>query len=124
MEHQILWTIKTTIARAFPSCKLSMPWSRICEDVEKLKPISRSIFVTWEKSGSGEVKINTDGSFSKESGKAGIGGIVRNEHGDFIFAFAILVQCKDHNCAEALAVHYGGIWCISNGYNRCAMVHF
>lgn len=101
-----------------------MPWSRICEDVEKLKPISRSIFVTWEKSGSGEVKINTDGSFSKESGKAGIGGIVRNEHGDFIFAFAILVQCKDHNCAEALAVHYGGIWCISNGYNRCAMVHF
>ncbi|KAH0708658.1 hypothetical protein KY284_010085 [Solanum tuberosum] len=43
----------------------------------------------------GSIKINTDGSYIDYNDKAGIGGIPINCNGDFVFTFAIPVQCQN-----------------------------
>ncbi|XP_060178282.1 uncharacterized protein LOC132608243 [Lycium barbarum] len=72
----------------------------------------------WNKPQAGSIKINTDGSFDKRNGKAGIGGVVRNENGDFIFAFSIPVQARSSNQAEAIAARFGVDWCIQHGHSN------
>ncbi|XP_059301947.1 uncharacterized protein LOC132053868 [Lycium ferocissimum] len=61
-------------------------------------------------------KLNIDGSYYKNTEKDGIGGVVRNEYGDFIVAFTIPVQCSSSNQAEAMAIRFGVKWCKQNGY--------
>ncbi|KAK4706417.1 hypothetical protein R3W88_034021 [Solanum pinnatisectum] len=58
----------------------------------------------------GSIKINTDGSYLHETGKAGIGGIVRDSQGDLIMAFSISVNCKNSNMVESLAAEFGVKW--------------
>ncbi|MCD9558632.1 hypothetical protein HAX54_016083 [Datura stramonium] len=53
-------------------------WNQLCEVVEKLRPKIISRLVTWNMPVEGMIKINTDGSFMEQNGKAGIGGIARD----------------------------------------------
>ena len=45
--------------------------------------------VSWKPPLTTKYKLNTDGSALTNPGKIGGGGILRNEYGDIIYAFAI-----------------------------------
>ncbi|OIS98076.1 hypothetical protein A4A49_62421 [Nicotiana attenuata] len=64
------------------------------------------------------LKFNTDGSFIRTSRKAGIGCIVRDSSGDFIFAFSIPIQANSSSQAKATAVRFGVEWCTQQGYSN------
>ncbi|XP_016491734.1 uncharacterized protein LOC107811342 [Nicotiana tabacum] len=72
--------------------------------------------IIWEPILPETVKVNTDGSFSKESGKAGIDGVVRDYHGDLIMAFSMPINCDSNKMADAKTTEFGGKWCSQNGY--------
>lgn len=74
--------------------------------------------VCWQKPDTGSTKLNTDGSFNNNNGKAGLGGALRYDNGDLIMAFSIKAHCNNHNIAEAKAAWYGINWCLQNGYNN------
>nr|XP_016436823.1 PREDICTED: uncharacterized protein LOC107762942 [Nicotiana tabacum] len=118
MRHQITWTLKTAISNMVPGEYTQMEWPLLCDKVERLRPYQKWIQVTWESPLAGTIKVNTDGSFYKESGKAGIGGVVRNSQGDLIAAFSIHISCDDHTIVEAKAAEFGGKWCSQNGYTN------
>lgn len=54
------------------------------------------------------IKVNTDGSFIFNTRRDGIGGIIRDRHGDLIMAFSIPIRCDSNNKAEAIAAEFGG----------------
>lgn len=62
--------------------------------------------------------MNTDGSYFKETGRAGIGGIVRDEQGELIMAFSLSVQDKTNNTVEAIATKMGIQCSVHQGYNN------
>ncbi|XP_075111356.1 uncharacterized protein LOC142181751 [Nicotiana tabacum] len=64
-----------------------------------------------------KLKINTDGSFDKQSGKAGIRGVLTNDKGEFIMAFSIPIICGSNNVAELRAIKFGCEWCVNNRIN-------
>lgn len=106
MVHQILWNFNATLRLAFPRCDLAMPWLKLCEIVDNLKPISTWKKVVREKPSHGLVKINTVGSYIQETGKSGIGGIVRDKDGEFIMAFSLPVICNSNNEAETMTAKF------------------
>ncbi|OIS96318.1 hypothetical protein A4A49_51697 [Nicotiana attenuata] len=56
--------------------------------------------------------------FIRTSKKAGIGCIVRDSSGDFIFAFSIPIQANSSSQAKATAVRFGVEWCTQQGYSN------
>ncbi|KAH0639228.1 hypothetical protein KY285_035814 [Solanum tuberosum] len=74
--------------------------------------------VTWSYPQNGIIKINIDGSYVHETGRAGIGGIIRNSYGDLSMAFSFPVECKKSNLVEAMAVEFGVKWCNQHGYTN------
>lgn len=101
---------KIILSEAFPDIVIDESWANICNKVEKLRPIVRSATVCWKKPDSRRLKLNTDGSFDKNTNMAGIGGVVRNDRGDFIMAYFVPVHSQSNNQAEALAVKFGVEW--------------
>ncbi|KAH0690823.1 hypothetical protein KY289_018181 [Solanum tuberosum] len=69
--------------------------------------------LTWIKPPPLRVKLNSDGSCS--NGQSGGGGIIRDQKGDFIFAYSIPLGNGTSNTAEAEALLYGLQWCASKG---------
>ncbi|XP_070057487.1 uncharacterized protein [Nicotiana tomentosiformis] len=116
MEQQVLWTIRAAVSKAFPSCNIPLPWAMYCDIMLQLQPVQKITIVTWNKPEKGSLKLNTDGSFIKENGKAGMGGILRDDKGDLIMAFSVLTQGKSNNYIEAQATWFGINWCVQNGY--------
>ncbi|KAM3362308.1 putative protein isoform X2 [Capsicum galapagoense] len=66
----------------------------------------------------GMLKINSDGSYICENGRAGIGGLVRNSHGDLLMAFSIPIYSNSSNMAEAMATEFGVKWCYQFGHTN------
>nr|XP_009765572.1 PREDICTED: uncharacterized protein LOC104217121 [Nicotiana sylvestris] len=95
-----------------------LPFDQVLAKLETWRPIATWKQVIWEKPPTGRVKINTDGSFRKESGKAGLGGIVRDDKGDLIIAFSLTIRGSSNNCTEVMAAKLGLQWCLQQGYNN------
>lgn len=57
------------------------------------------------------MKINIDGIYIKDSGKAGIGDIVRDNNSDLIMAFSVSITCDSNNLVEAMIAEFRGRWC-------------
>lgn len=93
-----------------------MPWISFCDILIRLQPVHKCIVVHWIKPDMDNVKINTDGSYLKVEGKAGLGGALRDENGDSIMAFSLPYSCENHNLAEAYAAWTGINWCVQNGF--------
>ncbi|XP_075080103.1 uncharacterized protein LOC142165450 [Nicotiana tabacum] len=93
-------------------------WPSLCYKIERLKPVQTWRQIQWHPPPHGKVKINTDGSYIKESGKASIGGNNRDEEGNCIMAFAMWIDCDSHNMAEARATEFGGKWCNQFGFTN------
>ncbi|PHT39352.1 hypothetical protein CQW23_22925 [Capsicum baccatum] len=83
-------------------------WNQLCKVVEKLRSKVTSSLVIWCRPQAGMIKINTDGSFMEQNGKAGIGGVARDGDGNMIFAYAVPLKCQNHHVVEALAAKYVG----------------
>ncbi|XP_070005542.1 uncharacterized protein [Nicotiana sylvestris] len=91
MKQQVEWNIKANIAKLMPNEDTQYNWPSLCNLIEKLKP---------------------------ESGKADVGGIIRDEDGNCIMAYAMSIDCDSHNMAEALAAEFGGKWCNQLGFTN------
>ena len=52
---------------------------------QDLATIQTKATVKWTKSQDGYIKFNCDASWKKESGKAGLGFVARNDRGDVLF---------------------------------------
>ncbi|XP_070041366.1 uncharacterized protein [Nicotiana tomentosiformis] len=78
----------------------------------------RAAEYVWKVMALGWIKINSDGSFIRTSRKAGIGGIARDNSGDFVFAFSIPIQANSSSQAEATTVRFGIEWCTQQGYSN------
>jgi len=64
----------------------------------------------------GKVKLNIDGSYLQYNGKTGTGGIISNEDGDILMAFAVPVICNSNNMAKTMATSYCVDLCSSLGF--------
>ncbi|KAK4268336.1 hypothetical protein QN277_025008 [Acacia crassicarpa] len=63
--------------------------------------------VRWEAPPCGTCKINVDGSFITKSREAGIGGLIRNSNGQWIFGFSEPVKVETILHVELLAIKKG-----------------
>ncbi|XP_019252901.1 PREDICTED: uncharacterized protein LOC109231716 [Nicotiana attenuata] len=118
MKYQGVWIIKQAIAKVIPGIDSKVQWPSYCDKIEKLKPVQTWKQVRWQTPLADTIKVNTDGSFIKETGTTGIGGIVRNSNGDLIMAFSVNVQSNSNNMTEALAAEFGVKWCSHHGFTN------
>ncbi|XP_075083870.1 uncharacterized protein LOC142167802 [Nicotiana tabacum] len=116
LKQHVSWIVEAATNKVYPNYNLTMPWSRFCETLTRMHPIPRTTVVYWEKPVQGALKLNTDGSFNKEDGKAGLGGALRDNKGDIIMAFSFPYKCNNHNLAEAYATWFEVNWCTQNGF--------
>lgn len=54
----------------------------------------------WDPPPPGWHKLNIDGAFHKNPGMAGIGGVIRDDNGEFVPAFAKNIGSASNNQAE------------------------
>ncbi|KAH0672410.1 hypothetical protein KY290_024651 [Solanum tuberosum] len=121
MEHQICWNLKVAMDKTFPLYKIDMRWKDTCELIDKLRPKVSVKTITWQKPEEGRIKLNINGSFLENNGKVGIGGIARDTNGNFLFAFVVPIQCRDHNIAEALGAQFATKIVKDKGYEKCTI---
>ncbi|KAE9591785.1 hypothetical protein Lal_00039032 [Lupinus albus] len=76
------------------------------------------IKVTWEKPVIGCTKLNFDGSCKWESGKASIGGVVRNHNAEFMLGYAESIGEANSTIAEIIALRRGLELVLENGWNN------
>ncbi|MQM19707.1 hypothetical protein Taro_052717 [Colocasia esculenta] len=75
--------------------------------------------VRWFTPPSGRLKLNVDGAFKSTSGEAGGGGIVRDQNGNMLCAFAHSYHGLNSSlAAEALAMRDGISMCCRNGISE------
>ncbi|KAF5454807.1 hypothetical protein F2P56_024444, partial [Juglans regia] len=82
-----------------------------------ITPNRRCKTITWNRPSAGWVKLNTDGSSLGNPGASGIGGIIRNNHGNLIHAFSSFIGIGSNNRAELLALLHGIQVCKSLSLN-------
>ena len=58
----------------------------------------------WDKPQQGSMKFNVDGSARGQPGKAGIGGVLRDESGSIMLVFSKSIGIADSNMAELLTI--------------------
>ena len=73
--------------------------------------------VAWKKPGVGWTKLNFDGSCKCESGKASIGGVVRNHNAEFLLGYAESIGRANSTIAELTALRRGLELVLENGWN-------
>lgn len=74
------------------------------------------IQVRWEKPSLGWVHLNTDVLALGNPGPVGCGGIIRNEHGDWLRGFSRSIGITSSFIAE--------LWALQDGLNMCLNMHF
>ncbi|PHT55029.1 hypothetical protein CQW23_03515 [Capsicum baccatum] len=74
--------------------------------------------ITWIKPAADFYKLNTDGSALQNPGSIGGGGILRDHHGNLIYAFSTPFGIGTNNQAEVKAAIFGVAWCIQHGYTK------
>ncbi|KAH0661517.1 hypothetical protein KY284_026448 [Solanum tuberosum] len=72
--------------------------------------------VIWIKPPNQWVKINTDGSALSNPGRIGAGGILRDQDGEMLLAFATPMGEGTNNQAEIGAAIFGMTWLLQLGY--------
>ncbi|KAK7246605.1 hypothetical protein RIF29_41474 [Crotalaria pallida] len=74
--------------------------------------------VAWKKPGIGWTKLNFDGSCKGKSGKASIGGVLRNHNAEFLLGYAESIGQANSTIAELLALRRGLELVLENGWNN------
>lgn len=112
-----MWYLEAAMD-VFPNYKMKYQWNQLCEVVQRLRPKVIIRLMSWNMHQTGKIKINTNGSCLEQTGKAGIGGVARDDAGNFLFAFAASIKCNNHHVAEAMAPKYAGQWLKDNGLRQ------
>ncbi|KAH0676898.1 hypothetical protein KY285_024699 [Solanum tuberosum] len=99
--------------KQFNKINIGGTWRSICKASEANIQQMTSIPITWIKPPPLRVKLNSDGSCF--NGQSGGGGVIRDQKGDFIFAYSIPLSNGTSNTAEAETLLYGLQWCASKG---------
>ncbi|XP_019451698.1 PREDICTED: uncharacterized protein LOC109353792 [Lupinus angustifolius] len=84
----------------------------------RISKAPRIVEVVWERPREGWIKVNTDGAAKGFPGLAGVGGIFRNNHGDFIACFAEFIDYQFALYAEIFAVIQAVNLARNNGWNH------
>ncbi|XVF36663.1 hypothetical protein REPUB_Repub19eG0076600 [Reevesia pubescens] len=74
--------------------------------------------IKWEKPPLHAVKINVDGSVSKDTGMAFAGGVIRDNNGEWITGFNYRVGTCNITTAELWGIYQGIILCWNKGYRE------
>ena len=75
----------------------------------------RVVQVRWERPQVGWACLNTDGAAVGNPGRAGCGGLIRNEHGEWLGGFSRSIGCDDSFMAE--------LWGLRDGLTLCIDLH-
>ncbi|XP_047271026.1 uncharacterized protein LOC107877522 isoform X1 [Capsicum annuum] len=118
MCYQAIGNIKVVLKRTLISFHGNNNWPEFCLENERLRLIQRIRQVTWQMPSVGTLKINSDGSYIHENGRDGIGGLVRNSHGDLLMTFSIPIYSSSSNMAEAMAAELGVKRCYQFGHTN------
>ncbi|XP_077225513.1 uncharacterized protein LOC143858674 isoform X3 [Tasmannia lanceolata] len=92
-------------SRFISSYDLWHGWKEICYSEER----RQKAMLKWEPPHVGFIKLNFDSSSLGNPGPSGIGGVLRNENGEVVWAFAGPIGVADALEAEVRAVHQGMI---------------
>ena len=76
------------------------------------------IRVSWEKPEIGWTKLNFDGSCKCKTGKASIGGVVRDHNAEFLLGYAEAIGKTNSTVAEFVALQRGLELVLENGYTN------
>ncbi|KAH0689250.1 hypothetical protein KY289_016608 [Solanum tuberosum] len=118
MIKQAERNILSAMSQAFPSNSLTLPWISFCDTLLRLRPCPKSIIACWKFPTAGTLKLNTDGSFISTNESVGMGGVLRNEKGDFVLAFSCPIRCASNLEAEAMAAKHGMNICYQKNHSN------
>ncbi|KAK6782013.1 hypothetical protein RDI58_019809 [Solanum bulbocastanum] len=118
VKYMILKDILYLMNSNYPYIQWPANWTAVVNLIENCRHETRISSVSWKTLPSNKYKLNTDGSALCNPGKIGGGGILRNDLGEMIYAFAIPFGTGTNNQAEIQAANYGLHWCIHHGYNN------
>lgn len=74
--------------------------------------------VTWNKPNDDLFKLNTDESALENLGSIGGSSILRDKHGNSVYAFATSLSYGTNNQAGIRVTIFDVSWCIKHGYNK------
>ncbi|WMV45633.1 hypothetical protein MTR67_039018 [Solanum verrucosum] len=118
VKYMILKDILHLLNTVFPYICWPAQWTEVVDLIASCKHDVKVTCVTWKTPPPSSYKLNTDGSALHNPGKIGGGGILRDEQGKIIYAFALPLGEGTNNQAEIQAASYGLNWCIQHGYNK------
>ena len=88
---------------------------------QELETTQSKVAIKWTKPQDGYIKFNCDASWQKESGKAGLGFVARNDRGDVLLSGARVERYASYPLeAEAKAL----LWATKQAHNRLFQGHF
>lgn len=113
--------MKSTMNKYISMQKLTYKSNQLCEIVEKLRSRTTIKIISCIKPQQGQIKLNIDENNFEHNGKVGVVGTERGKFEILIFAFALPIQCGDHNEVEAMATQFAIKWLKARGYNSCVV---
>lgn len=95
--------ISRLLYTAFPYISWPIGWNNLISFVKKYSQETKLTFLYWSKPPVKVVKLNSNGSAIKNTGKIGAGGIIRDHNGGLIYAYATPLGHGTNNQAEVKA---------------------
>ncbi|KAK4717860.1 hypothetical protein R3W88_016198 [Solanum pinnatisectum] len=95
---------------AYPYIQWPMNWKDVMKIIEECRHDIIVTPVTWEKRPPNSYKLNTDGSALTNPGRIGGGGIIRDDFGNLVYAFAVPLGTGTNSLTEIQAAIYGIQW--------------
>uniref|UniRef100_M1DB97 RNase H family protein n=1 Tax=Solanum tuberosum TaxID=4113 RepID=M1DB97_SOLTU len=118
VKYAIYKDIYKLMTTTFHQIKWPTTWRELFQLGERCIHNIKVTCVKWIKPPDQWVKINTDGSALINPGRIGAGGIIRNQDGEMILAFATPLGEGSNNLAELRAAVFGMSWLIHLGYKN------
>ena len=75
-------------------------------------------WIRWIWPRDGIVKLNVDGCSKRNLGKAGIGGLLRGDNGQWLFGFIGFIGVTDNLLTKLMAIRHGLVLAWEKGFHR------
>ncbi|XP_042005788.1 uncharacterized protein LOC121754512 [Salvia splendens] len=121
--YNVIWQVQTFIRNGMSIGTIKPKHWRgmllkmdVPSQVESRRPRPLAMQAKWHPPDQPWIKINTDGAISLVTGKAGGGGVVREDIGKVLAAFATPLDAQSALEADLMAIHHGLV--IAKEFNR------